>query len=87
MLWGLFSKDPFDQERPAKHLMREETVEEKNYLAEVETRCLIPASGFLKKYRIRKKNYETFWLGGIWSKWSSSDGINLRVACFNNRTK
>ena len=34
-----------------------------------------------KKYRIRKKNYETFWLGGIWSKWTSSDGAELESCC------
>ena len=46
------------------------------------TRCLIPASGFFEKnYRIRKENYETFWLGGIWSKWSSPDGAELESCC------
>ena len=45
-------------------------------------RCLIPASGFFeKKYLVRKANYETFWLGGIWSKWTSSDGAELESCC------
>ena len=34
-----------------------------------------------KKYRVRKSNYETFWLGGIWSKWTSSDGAELESCC------
>tara|TARA_A100001035_G_scaffold56258_1_gene41587 strand:+ start:149 stop:493 length:345 start_codon:yes stop_codon:yes gene_type:complete len=43
---------------------------------------LIPASGFFeKKYIFRKENYETFWLGGIWSKWISSDGFQLESCC------
>ena len=65
MSWGFISpwaKDPFDKERPRPFNARSETIEEKNYLVEVKhKRCLIPASGFFeKKYRIRKKNYETF---------------------------
>ena len=43
---------------------------------------MIPASGFFeKKFRIRKKNYKTFWLGGIWSKWSSPDGAEIESCC------
>ena len=43
---------------------------------------MIPATGFFeKKYRIRKDNYKTFWLGGIWSKWSSSDGDEIESCC------
>ena len=34
-----------------------------------------------KKYRVRKANYETFWLGGIWSKWTSPDGAELESFC------
>ena len=34
-----------------------------------------------RKYRVRKANYETFWLGGIWSKWTSSDGAELESCC------
>ena len=36
---------------------------------------------FEKKYRIRKENYETFWLGGISSKWSSPDGGEIESCC------
>ena len=36
---------------------------------------------FEKKYLVRKKNYETFWLGGIWSKWTSPDGAELESCC------
>ena len=43
---------------------------------------MIPASGFFEKnYRIRKENYETFWLGGIWSKWTSPEGAELESCC------
>ena len=43
----------------------------------------LPAeSGFFeKKYRIRKENYETFWLGGIWSKWTAPDGAEFESCC------
>ena len=27
------------------------------------------------------ENYETFWLGGIWSKWSSTNGTELESCC------
>ena len=36
---------------------------------------------FEKGFRIRKKNYETFWLGGIWSRWCSLDGSELESFC------
>ncbi len=87
MLWSFISpwaKDPFDKERPKPFNARAETVEEKKLFIGSwrHKRCLIPASGFFeKKYRIRKENYETFWLGGIWSKWSSSDGMELESCC------
>ena len=43
---------------------------------------MLPASGFFeKKYRIRKQNYDTFWLGGVWSKWSSPDGAEIESCC------
>ena len=65
MSWGFISpwaKDPFDKERPRPFNARSETVEEKKLFigSWKHKRCLIPASGFLKKYRIRKENYETF---------------------------
>ena len=87
MKWGLISpwaKDPFDKERPRPFNARSETVEEKKLFSGSwkHKRCLIPASGFFERnYRIRKENYETFWLGGIWSKWTSLDGTELESCC------
>ena len=83
MSWGFISpwtKDPFDKKRPRPFKARSETVEEKQLFSGSwkHKRCLIPASGFFeKKFRIRKENYETFWLGGIWSKWTSIDGAEI----------
>ena len=87
MSWGFISpwaKEPFNKERARPFNARSETVEEKKLFSGSwkHKRCLIPASGFFeKKYRIRKENYETFWLGGIWSKWSSPDGAELESCC------
>ena len=87
MSWGFISpwaKDPFEKQRPRPFNAKSETVEKKKLFSSSwkYKRCLIPASGFFeKKYRIRKENYKTFWLGGIWSKWSSSDGIELESCC------
>ena len=87
MSWGFISpwaKDPFDKKRPRPFNARLETVKEKKLFSGSwkYKRCLIPASGFLeKKYRIRKDSYETFWLGGIWSKWTSADGAELESCC------
>jgi len=87
MSWGFISpwaKDPFDKARPRPFNARSETVEEKKLFSESwkHKRCLIPASGFFERnYRIRKKNFETFWLGGIWSKWTSPDGDELESCC------
>jgi len=87
MSWGFISpwaKNPFDLVIPRPFNARSETVEEKKLFSGSwkHKRCLIPASGFFeKKFRIRKDNYETFWLGGIWSKWSSSDGAELESCC------
>ena len=87
MSWGFippWSKDPLDKKRSRPFNARSETVEEKKLFSGSwkNKRCLIPASGFLeKKYRIRKENYETFWLGGIWSKWSSPDGAEIESCC------
>ena len=36
---------------------------------------------FEKKHRVRRENYDTFWLGGIWSKWTSPDGVELESCC------
>ena len=87
MSWGFISpraKDPFDKVRLRPFNARSETVEEKILFrgSWKHKRCLIPASGFFEKnYRIRKKNYKTFWLGGIWSKWFSPEGAELESCC------
>ena len=87
MSWGFISpwtKDPFDKKRPRPFNARSETVEEKKLFQASwrHKRCLIPATGFFEKgFLIRKKNYATFWLGGIWAKWFSSDGAELESFC------
>ena len=87
MSWGFISpwaKDPFDKERSRPFNARSETVQEKKLFkgSWKHKRCLIPASGFFEKnIRIRKDNYETFWLGGIWSKWTSQDGAEIESCC------
>ena len=87
MSWGFISpwaKDPFDKGRPRPFNARSETIEEKKLFSGSwkHKRCLIPANGFFeKKYRIRKNNYKTFWLGGIWSKWSSPFGDEIESCC------
>ena len=87
MSWGFISpwaKNPFDKSRPRPFNARSETVDQKK-LFQVSwrhKRCLIPATGFFEKgFRIRKKSYETFWLGGIWSRWTSPDGAELESCC------
>ena len=87
MTWNFippWAKDPLNRERPRLFNARSETLEEKKLFSGSwkYKRCLIPASGFFeKKYRIRKENYETFWLGGIWSKWTAADGTELESCC------
>ena len=87
MSWGFISpwtKDPFDKKRPRPFNARSETIAEKKLFSGSwkYKRCLIPSSGFFeKRFRIRKENYETFWLGGIWSKWSSPDGAEIESCC------
>ena len=87
MTWGFISpwaKDPFKKGITRPFNARSETIEEKNLFSGSwkYKRCLIPASGFFEKgYRIRKESYETFWLGGIWSKWTSPDGAELESCC------
>ena len=87
MSWGFISpwaKEPFNKERPRPFNARSETIEEKKLFSGSwkNKRCLIPANGFFeKKYRIRKDNYKTFWLGGIWSKWSSPVGDEIESCC------
>ena len=87
MSWGFISpwaKEPFNKSRPRPFNARSETLTENKLFrgSWKHKRCLIPASGFFeKKYRFRKINGETFWLGGIWSKWTSSDGSELESCC------
>jgi len=87
MTWGFISpwaKDPFDKKMPKPFNARSESIEEKKLFSGSwkYKRCLIPASGFFeKKYRFRKRNNETFWLGGIWSKWTSKDGAEIESCC------
>ena len=87
MSWGFISpwtKNSFDNKKPKPFNARSETIKEKKLFSRSwkYKRCLIPASGFFeKKQRIRKENYETFWLGGIWSKWTSLDGTELESCC------
>jgi len=87
MSWGFISpwaKEPFEKEKPRPFNARSETIEEKKLFRGSwnHKRCLIPASGFFeKKYRFRKENYKTFWLGGIWSKWTSIDGAEIESCC------
>ena len=87
MSWGFispFARNPFDKEMPRPFNARSETIQEKKLFRKSwqYKRCLIPASGFFeKKFVIRKQNYETFWLGGIWSKWISPDGNKIESCC------
>ena len=87
MYWGFISpwaKEPFSRKRPRPFNARSETLEEKKLFSESwrYKRCLIPASGFFeKKFRIRKDNFEAFWLGGIWSKWTSHNGAEIESCC------
>tara|TARA_B100001989_G_scaffold252181_1_gene233408 strand:- start:720 stop:1358 length:639 start_codon:yes stop_codon:yes gene_type:complete len=87
MSWGFISpwaKHPFDKESPRPFNARSETIEEKKLFSGSwkYRRCLIPASGFFEqRFRIRRENYETFWLGGIWSKWTSFDGAEIESCC------
>ena len=60
MTWGFISpwaKDPFDKKRPRPFNARSETVEEKILFngSWKHKRCLIPASGFLKKNIVFEK--------------------------------
>ena len=87
MLWGFiseWSKDPFDKSRPRPFNARSECVEEKKLFRGSwrHKRCLIPASGFLeKRHLISRKDSQTFWLGGLWSRWMSKEGSELESCC------
>ena len=87
MTWGFISpwaKEPFAKGIPRPFNARSETIEEKKLfrVSWKHKRCLIPASGFFERKKLfRKENYETFWLGGIWSKWTSSNGSEIESCC------
>ena len=87
MSWGFISpwaKNPFDKSLQRPYNARSETVWGKKLFQDSwrNKRCLIPATGFIEKgFRIRKKDYTTFWLGGIWSRWTSPDGTELESCC------
>ena len=88
MTWGFISpwaRDPFDKERPRPFNARSETVEEKKLFSGSwkHKRCLIPASGFLKKNIVFEKRimklfgWEEFGVSGLHQMEQ-----NLRVAAF-----
>ncbi len=87
MSWGFippWANDPFDKKILRPFNARSETIEKKKLFSGSwkHKRCIILASGFFEKgFLIRKKNYETFWLGGIWSKWNSPDGAEIESCC------
>ena len=87
MLWGFISewrKDPFDKSRPTPFNARSESVDENRLFRGSwrHKRCLIPASGFLEKgHLIRRKDSQTFWLGGLWNRWMSQEGSELESCC------
>ena len=92
MYWGFISpwaSQPFNKSIARPFNARSETIKEKIMFKNSwkYKRCLIPASGFFEKgFLIRKKNYKTFWLGGIWSKWTSADGAELDSCCILTTT-
>ncbi|KGG15584.1 MULTISPECIES: SOS response-associated peptidase [unclassified Prochlorococcus] len=87
MIWGYISewaKSPFEENIPRPFNARSETVSEKKIFRSSwrYKRCLIPANGFFEKdFIISRKDLKTFWLGGIWSRWMSSDGSELESCC------
>ena len=87
MFWGFippWAQNPFDNKKIRPFNARSETVEEKKLFSGSwkHKRCLIPASGFFEKnYLFRKENYETFWLGGIWSRWTCPTGAEVESCC------
>ena len=87
MLWGFiseWSKYPFERSRPKPFNARSESVEGNKLFRGSwrHKRCLIPASGFIEKgHLISKKDSQTFWLGGIWSRWMSHEGSELESCC------
>ena len=87
MLWGFISewaKDPFSPSSPRPFNARAETVAEKKFFKGSwrHKRCVLPASGFFEKsHLIRRKDYKTFWLAGIWNRWMSREGSELESCC------
>ena len=87
MLWGFISewcKDPFDKSIPKPFNARSESLDEKKLFRGSwrHKRCLIPASGFLERdHLIKRKDSQTFWLGGIWNRWISQEGSELESCC------
>ena len=85
MLWGLitpFCKSPDTKLKPIN--ARFETIETKKIFRSSwkYKRCLIPASAYIeKKHLIKKESKDTFWLGGIWSTWTSLDGSEIESCC------
>ena len=87
MLWGFISewaKDPFQKGIPRPFNARAETITEKKLFKGSwrHKRCLLPASAFFEKdHRISRKDQQSFWLGGIWNRWMSSDGSEIESCC------
>ena len=87
MVWGFVSEwslDPFDSKYIRPFNARFETVSEKKLFSASwrHRRCLLPASGFWEKGQlIRRKDFQPFWLGGIWNRWISPDGSELETCC------
>ena len=87
MLWGFISewaKNPFNSERPKPFNARSESITNKKLFKDSwrYKRCVLPASGFFEKgCLIRRKDYQSFWLAGIWSKWMSKEGSELESCC------
>ena len=87
MIWGFISewaKNPYDNSRPKPFNARSETIDENKLFRRSwrHKRCLIPASGFIEKNNlICRKDSQTFWLGGLWNRWISTDGSELDTCC------
>ena len=87
ILWGFISewaKDPFNKDRARPFNARAETIAEKKLFRGSwrHKRCLLPASGFFEKgHRIRRKDEQPFWLGGLWNRWMSPEGSEIDSCC------
>jgi putative SOS response-associated peptidase YedK len=84
-VWGLLPAwvpEPGIARRPIN--ARSETVTEKASFrgAWRQRRCLLPADAFFEKgYRIRRREGQLFWLGGLWERWIGADGSELESCC------